>query len=257
MIVPQLSLAVVTCNAPQSAVRTVKSSEMPLSRVVVISNGSCAEADAELAKALPGVTLERVNPPRGLTYCLNAGLRLPVERDWSPRPEWFILTQDDVEFDRGWFVKLRDFAASRRQLMQINMAYPKGSYSCIAIRRDLIKQIGWWDERFTGMFFEDDDWHLRLCEFAKCAPGTRVHEGDVDGIFGRLKCAKHNKAIHAARAKDRSRFGFKTALSKETNREFFYRKWACVPSGGWLDKGLPGLFARRLPEINPYPGVAL
>ena len=254
MTAAQLSLSVLTCNAPQSAIRTVRSSRLPHERVIVVSNGSCNEADAEIAKALPDLAeLVRVRPARGLTHCLNVGIRLPAQRKWRPQPEWAILTQDDVEFDADWLAKLTTAMAEHPKALQFNLAYPKSSYSCIAVSRALIRGMGWWDERFTGWYFEDDDWHLRLCEYAKCPYGQRVHESDKDGIFARVKAARHDKALHAARAKDRARFGFTNALSKDANRQFFYEKWAVVERGGWQDKGIPGLFARKLPEVDPYP----
>ena len=243
-----------TCNAPQATIRAVRSSRLPHERVIVVSNASCRVADAEIAKELPDIAeLVRVRSPRGLAHCLNLGIRLPAQRKWRPQPEWSVLTQDDVEFDADWLAKLTACVSERPHAMQINMAYPKNSYSCIAVHRDLIRKIGWFDERFTGMFFEDDDWHLRLCEHVKCPPGTRVHENDRNGIFARAKCARHDSGLHAARNKDRARFGFKTALSKAANETFFYQKWERVEKDGWADKGIPGFFARRLPEADPYP----
>ena len=258
MTAGQLFLSVITCNAPQATIRTVQSSRLPHNRVIVVSNGSCNAADAEIAKALPDIAeLVRVRPARGLTHCLNVGIRLPAQRKWHPQPEWTILTQDDVEFDADWLAKLTAAMADRPTAMQFNLAYPKGSYSCLALSLDLVRKMGWWDERFPGMFFEDDDWHLRLSELSNCPPGTRVHEKDKGGIFARVKCARHDKGLHQARNKDRARFGFKTALSKEANRKFFYQKWQRVAVGGWQDKGIPGLFVRRLPEVDPYPRALL
>ena len=254
MTASQIALAVVTCNAPKSAIRTVQSARLPNERVIVVSNGSCNAADAEIAKALPDLAeLVRVRPARGLSHCLNVGLRLPAQRKWNPQPEWAVLTQDDIEFDADWLAKLTAATKEHPHALQINMAYPKNTYSCIAVHRNLVLNIGWWDERFTGMYYEDNDWHLRLCEHAKCAPGTRVSEKDKNGIFARTKCALHGGRLHAARAKDRARFGFKSVLSKSANEKFFAQKWARVEQGGWQHKGLPGLFARRLPEVDPYP----
>jgi len=244
---------VLTKDAPQSAIAAVRSSRLPLSRVIVVSNGSCDEADAELSKALPGIRLVGVRPARGISFCMNVGLRLPAQAAWPAQPVWTILTQDDIAFDADWLAKLDAAIREHPNALHINMAYPTNSYSCMAIHRDLVRKIGWWDERFTGMFFEDDDWHMRLCEYAKCAPGKRMHEKDESGIFARVKCALHDGRLRGRRATDRARFGFTCTLSKEPNREFFYKKWAVVTEGGWQGKGLPGLFARRLPEADPYP----
>jgi GT2 family glycosyltransferase len=257
-----VALSVITCNAPQAAARTVRSAGLPLDRCIVVSNGSCDAADAEIATALPGLAeLVHVRPAHGVSYCMNVGLRLPAQRTWRPRPEWAVLTQDDVGFDADWMARLTAAIAEKPNALQFNMAYPTCSYSCVAIHRDLVKAIGWWDERFTGMFFEDDDWHLRLSEFAGCPPGTRVHEKDVDGIFASVKCARHGGDLQTERAKDRARFGFKSALSRAVNEEFFYRKWRRSETGGWAGKGkINGQYSnweRALPEVNPYPGVSI
>ena len=253
----QVALMVLTKDAPQSTIAAVRSARLPQDRVIVVSNGSCDKADAELAKALPNVTLNKVRPGRGLSFCLNLGLRLPAEAKWPAQPVWTILTQDDIAFDADWLAKLDAAIREHPSALHINMAYPTNSYSCMAIHRDLVRKIGWWDERFTGMFYEDDDWHMRLCEYAKCAPGKRVHEKDERGIFARVKCALHDDRVRAERAKDRARFGFKCTLSKAPNKKFFYEKWAVVEKGGWQGKGLPGLFARRLAEVEWYPMALL
>lgn len=250
----RIALMVLTHNAPLCAVGAVRSSRLPPERVIVASNGSCDKADAEVAKALPGITLVKVRPERGISHCLNIGLRLPAQAKWPVQPEWTILANDDIVFDNDWLAKFVAAVAAHPNALQINLAYPRNSYSCMAIKRDLVRKIGWWDERFTGMFYEDDDWHLRLCEYAECAPGKRVHEKDTSGIFARAKCALHD---HGLRRKDRENYRATGGLSKAPNQKFFYEKWAVVGKGGWQGKGLPGLFARRLTEIEWYPRVLL
>jgi len=254
----QVALMVLTKDAPQSAIRTVRSARLPHERVIVVSNGSCREADAEIAKALPDLAeFVRVRPARGLAHCLNIGIRLPAQRKWRPQPAWSVLTQDDVEFDRDWFARFGAGVAKHPAARHINLAYPRNRYSCMAIHRDLVLKMGWWDERFIGMFYEDDDWHLRLCECVGCAPGTRVHEKDKAGIFAIVQCARHDAALHNARAKDRARFQFVNTLSKAPNEAFFYKKWKRVETDGWCGKGLPGRFARALPEVEWYPRALL
>ena len=252
-----VALMVLTKDAPRTAAQAVRSSGLPHSQVIVVSNGSCAAANAELREALPKVTLIRPNPSRGISYCWNIGVRFPAQARWPVQPQWTILANDDVEFDADWLAKLSAGMAAHPKALHIAMAYPKNRYSCFAVHRGLIRSVGWFDERFTGMFYEDDDWHLRLCEYAKCAPGTRVHEKDKHGVFAIVPCARHDHALNKERAKDRKRFGFAPSLSKAQNKKFFYKKWAVVDRGGWRGKGLPGLFARRLPEVEWYPRALL
>ena len=249
-----VALAVLTYDAPQAAIALVRSSGLPHERVIVVSNDSCEGANAELRKALPAASIVKLHPAHGVAFCYNVGLCLPAWEPWVPQPQWTILANDDVLFDADWLAKFKTAIAEHPAALQINLAYPKGSYSCMAIRRDLIRKIGWWDERFTGMFYEDDDWHLRLCEYAKCAPGKRVHETDKNGIFARIKAARHDRGL---RAKDRQRYQSPAKLSKAPNERFFYQKWARVEKDGWCGKGLPGRFARRLPEVEWHPRALL
>jgi len=253
----QVALMVLTSDAPCSAVKVVHSSRLPHDRAIIVSNGSSDKADAEMQRALPHATVVRVRPAKGITHCFNIALRLPVEAKWTVQPDWTILANDDVEFDRDWLPRFGEVVRANPKLLQVNMAYPRNRYSCFAVHRDLIRQIGWFDERFTGMFYEDDDWHLRLCELAKCPPGARVHEKDKDSIFTILPCVRHDDALRRQRAADRRHYDFRPSLSKAPNKEFFYKKWAVVEKGGWKGKGLPGLFVRRLPEIEWYPRALL
>jgi hypothetical protein len=253
----EIALLVVTKDAPRSVAGAVRSSRLPPSRVIVVSNDSCDAANAEIAKSLPGITLVKLHPARGLTYCWNIGLRRPAEAKWSPQPTWTVVANDDVVFDADWLRKMSNGIAEHPHALHIGMAYPKNRYSCFVVHRNLIRSIGWFDERFTGMFYEDDDWHFRLCEYARCAPGTRVSERDKNGVFAVVPCVLHDHAANRARAKDRARFGFKTSLSKAPNKEFFYKKWKRVEKGGWLGKGLPGNFKRRLHEVEWYPMALL
>ena len=250
----QIVLSVLTQNAPQATAALVRSSGLPHERVIVVSNASCDAANAELKAALPAATVIRVQPARGIAFCYNVGLRLPAEQGWKPQPAWTILANDDVLFDRDWLKTFTKAVAAHPHALQINLAYPKNSYSCTAIHRDLVRKIGWFDERFTGMFYEDDDWHLRLCEHTKCGWGERVHEKQRDGIFARAKCALHD---HGLRARDRERYGSARSLSKAPNERAFFQKWARVEREGWCGKGLPGRFARRQPEVEWYSRAPL
>lgn len=248
-----VALLVVTKDAPVSTIAVVRTSGLPQGNVIVVSNASCDKAEAEIKKALPDITFVQVRPGRGLTYCWNVGLRLPAQVKWAIQPTWTIMSNDDVEFDSGWFVKFGAGVLEHPNARHIALSYPKNRYSCFAVHRELVRDIGWFDERFTGMFYEDDDWHLRLGEYAKIPWGTRVHEKDKDGIFAALDCARHDDRLHKLRAADRKRFGFVSSLCGAPNKKFYYEKWKVVEKDGWQGKGLKGRFARQLPEVEWYP----
>ena len=250
----QFALLIVTNDTPTAAIRAALSSALPQGRIIIASNASCDEADAAIKSALPGASLIPVLPERGLTYCWNIGLRLPFEAKWEPLPEWLVIANDDVVFDSDWLCEFESGFIACPNALHIGMAYPSNRYSCFAVHRDLVRKIGWFDERFVGIFYEDEDWHLRLSEYAKCAPGTRVHEDDEDGIFAIIDCALHDHGFTIA---DRKRFGKTGTLSRAANENFFLDKWRRAATGGWASKGKVcgehGNFERVLPEIEWYP----
>lgn len=254
MLKDEVALAIVMHNTPEAVARAVSSAALPPEQVIIVSNGSCDEADAEIGETAPGVSFIQVRPQRGLTYAWNIGLRLPAQVVWPTLPTWTVIANDDVVFDADWLAKLAAGIAEHPSALHIGMAYPSSRYSCFAIHRDLVRKIGWFDERFTGIYYEDEDWHLRLSEYSQCPPGTRAQESDPEGIFAIAGCALHD---HDLRAADAKRFGRQGGLSRTANRDFFLKKWRRVDEGGWASKGkVDGVYMtleRALPEIEWYP----
>jgi hypothetical protein len=246
-----IGVAVVTRDSPRAAIVAAQSCGLPPDQVVVIHNDSVIQAEQEVRAAVPDAVHISIAGGASLTHCWNQGIIKP--RVW----EWTVLANDDVQFDADWIGKLNACMSGRPHALHIGMAYPTNRYSCFAVHRDLVRAIGWFDERFKGYFYEDDDWHLRMCEYVACKPGTRVHERDEDGIFAVCDCALHD---HALRAADANRFQKRAGLSRDANKAFFAQKWR-EDKDGWLSKGkIDGeyrRFVRALPEVNPYPGVRL
>lgn len=238
----KLTVGIITRNGPNAVERVVRSAVGANEMIVV--NHDCSPGHHKAVRdALPAtVRFLDIAAGRGLTYAWNAIIREAVNN-------WVVISNDDVRFDEGWLATLAAMQKASPKALHIAMAYPKNRYGCFAIHKSLVRAIGWFDQRFTGTTCEDDDWHLRLSEYAGCPPGTRVHEDDDDGIFAACECV-----LHSAKFKEAGSGG---GLSREVNVDFFRKKWR-EANDGWATKGKPlGAYMRmrrRLPEIDWYPG---
>ena len=206
--------------------------------VIVVNNDCTAEHNAAMRSMLAGaVRFIDFDTGMGLTKCFNAIIR-------TARHNWVVISNDDVRFNRDWLQTLEDCRRECPKAMHINMAYPKSTYACFALHKLLIAEIGWFDERFTGVYMEDDDWHVRLSEFQGEDVGIAWRAGRRDLVFAMCRAV-----YHASELRDPGSGG---GLSKTANAKFFYKKWeAC--DDGWQMKGKPEKVRRTLPEVAWYP----
>lgn len=81
--------------------------------------------------------------------------------------DWVILTCDDMLFDEDWFEVFTDILKEKPHLEQIHL----NSFNCIAMHKQTIVRMGWWDERYRYYpSMEDDDWYLRTTEVLGYSP---------------------------------------------------------------------------------------
>ena len=151
-----VSVGIVTRNGPTATTRAALSAAMGSDDILVVNNDCTAAHKAALRDALDGVaTFIDFDAPTGLAKCWNSILLVA-------KHEWVVISNDDVTFDDDWVAKLERCMAERPKARHIGLAYPSNKYSCFAIHKSLIADVGWFDERFTGYYMEDEDWHLRL-----------------------------------------------------------------------------------------------
>jgi glycosyltransferase involved in cell wall biosynthesis len=73
--------------------------------------------------------------------------------------DWVLVCNDDAVFMKDWDKYLLDTIASEK-FLQINLLH----YGGFCINKRMILRNGWFDERFRGGGFEDNDWQLRIFE---------------------------------------------------------------------------------------------
>jgi len=73
--------------------------------------------------------------------------------------DWVLICGDDILFLPGWLDHLEQRIATGKY-DQIHLSH----YSGFCIHKSFILKLGWFDERFQGGYYEDNDWQLRISE---------------------------------------------------------------------------------------------
>jgi len=73
--------------------------------------------------------------------------------------DWVLIASDDIEYLPGWYEHLIQEIKSA-QFLQIMMT----SYCAFCLHKSMVLHLGWFDERFLGGYYEDNDWQLRISE---------------------------------------------------------------------------------------------
>ncbi len=73
--------------------------------------------------------------------------------------DWVLICNDDITFNDGWIEYLEQQIATDKYDM-IHLFH----YGGMCIHKRLILKLGWFDERFRGGGFEDNDYQLRIYE---------------------------------------------------------------------------------------------
>ncbi len=73
--------------------------------------------------------------------------------------DWVLICNDDIEFKEGWLEYLEKMIDSGKYDL-IHLFH----YGAMCIHKSMICKVGWFDERFRGGGFEDNDYQLRISE---------------------------------------------------------------------------------------------
>ena len=143
---------------------------------------------------------------------------------------WTLICNDDAVFKPGWYEHLQSGMLDR-QYLQINIMH----YGAFCVSRQLVLKIGWFDERFRGGGYEDNDWQLRIYEA---------------GLYDKIRSDKHtnirNKEYQYATHK---KVNGSRAWQTLNNGEHCKKKWG--RSGAWHEPAY-----RRLNEVTTYDKIA-
>jgi hypothetical protein len=203
---------------------------------LVINNGCCWDHVEAVRNLEINRTID-LDPSRGLPHCWNLAV-LYAKHDWV------VIANDDVIFEGGWHQAMESAANDGYRCM--TLAYPKNRWGCFAVHKSLIAEIGWFDEAFTGIYFEDEDWWLRLQEAGeKCAL---------------LDAVKHDSKL---RCEDRKHHGTVLDLDPKANEAAFRSKWEATGDNtgfktkGTFDGAINCRVRRTRDEVNWHPYATL
>lgn len=230
-----LSVVVVTKDGTQTSIRASQSAGT-VEDGLLINNGCCPTHLQAVREALPLARFFDLCPSRGLAHCWNLAVLYAA-------CEHVVIANDDIEFEDGWRSKVE---AALQDHDHVNMAYPTSRWGCFATSKSVVRELGWFDERYMGIYYEDEDWWLRLQE-----AGKRVTSIDV---------ARHDGTLRAA---DRKAHGTVLDLDPAVNQAAFLAKWQPWTGGEGKPLGMKGAIdgckrvTRALPEPewHPYEGL--
>lgn len=245
--------------------RALAAQTLPLAAIFVVDNGSTAHPAAELAAACPAARILRLAENRGFAGGANAGLRAALDR---PGIEFAWVLNNDTAAAPDALEKLVAAAAADPRIGLVGCpllegaagtdrrrvppgkklrgpwaipAYPRTgeapdylSGACLLIRRNLLADVGLFDEGFF-FFFEDAD-------FSRRARDTGW----------RLAVAEDAQVEHHGSATIR-RMGELQARAYRAGHVRYLRKYARHPLGA----AFPPFFARLALDALSRNGAAV
>lgn len=169
-----------------------------------------------------------------LAQSWNLGL-LWAFRD--PEVDWVALSQDDVVIEPGWL------ALANRVRADLYAA-PAGDQVMLMNRRAL-REIGWFDERFTTIGFHEFDWFARAIR--TLGPGWVMLEDAHGWSYNPVGLSSLWRSAHDGKHTERS------PSSQERGAAFFREKWGMGYDEiiGPMARG--DVPAPRLGEVDWYP----
>jgi len=243
-----LTVGFLSKNATQSVIAAVRSvgPAGTVKRVAVHHNACIAEHVSEVRSALC---------KRNDVDNVEHDVSLSVAQGWNQivlhaRTPWVMICNDDVRFDTNWVDELRSAQARAPCALQFNLGYPASSFSAFIVHKQLIHRVGWFDPDFEGIYFEDEDWYLRV----SAAYGDAQHDAPHDTAVIAWRGAVENSGRF--RAADAARWGgLRGDLRREDNVRAFESKWRDC-SEGWPTKGAHRrLLLPRRETRDPFPEV--
>ena len=157
--------------------------------------------------------------------------------------DWVLICNDDIIFKSNWLEYLEKQIATD-QFDQIMIAH----YGGMCIHKRMFLKLGWFEERFMGGGFEDNDWALRISEAGMKdrvdMSHSFTHSEDIDKSKGWIRdfgpFAEHHKI-------NSSKSGEDIGWEGRNNKAFIFQKWGYVP----FLPSEPSI--RRMYEVDWHP----
>lgn len=146
--------------------------------------------------------------------------------------DWVLVCNDDIEFKPGWLEYLEEQIDSGCYDL-IHLFH----YGAFCIHKYMMLKVGWFDERFRGGGYEDNDYQLRIYEAGLKDRVDRSHDFiRRDGAREVGHFIDHTKYVHNGE-------GWQGC----NNAQWIQAKWANM---NWRRPSI-----RQAPEIDWHPSV--
>ncbi len=151
-----ISIVIVSLKRPRELDATLRSIGAA-ANVRVLLNGANREEYRNVITHHQS-SVEFVENPRnlGVSAAFNQGIVLSDTR-------YVVLSGDDVGYDDNWMQPLLEALNSASPPMQVSLSEPL-AFSSFCLDKTIIARQGWFDQCYTRIYYEDDDWSLRTME---------------------------------------------------------------------------------------------
>lgn len=209
-------IGVPVLNRGDLAERMLESVDVETAETLVILNGEPDDTRAMLRGRL-------------VTY-IDPGFNLGVAASWNliirarPSAPWWLIVNADIEFGAGDLARLVEAMAD--PAAKLACLYEFGAF---AINQAAVDQVGWFDENFHPIYFEDNDYRRR-CQLAGVP------------IVNLISRTRHDNSSTIA-----SGFAAHNARTFPRNLDYYVAKWGGPPNHETVTApGTPVLDRRRL-----------
>jgi GT2 family glycosyltransferase len=149
---------------------------------------------------------------------------------------YVVLSGDDLEYSKGWAETLLDVLNGPHPPLQVSLSEPV-AFSAFCVDKKLVALQGWFDHNFMRIYYEDEDWCLRVLERSGRGQ-TPVSAQSVVPRLGVVRRPKHRSA----------------PWNSIPNRFRFWRKWERISSPAEDSLYLrPNIIVRRRLEEPRWP----
>lgn len=205
-------LGVPVLNRADLAARMVRSVDHPVGELVVVVNGPEMDIIPPIRQAA------EKNPNIGSVLWCRPGFNLGCGGSWNfiirsrPSGPWWLIVNADLEFGPGDLQTADDHMTAHGGFAMLF------EYGAFCLDTGVVDRVGWFDENFHPMYYEDRDYEWRL-ELA-----------DIEAVRLETACRHDNSSTIGSDVSFRQRNDF----TFQKNAEYFNVKWGGPPRNGNL-----------------------
>lgn len=144
----------------------------------------------------------------------NIGVSAAWNKIYDSRPDWIIISNDDVEFEPDTIERL--VLAAESSAAEFLFPGSSGAMFCVFLmKHSCFARVGRFDENFYPAYFEDNDYHRRM-------KIKNVHELQVVNAGYRHVGSAYLKSLNPSEQQEHH-------ANFRRNRDYYVRKWGGPP----------------------------